>query len=174
MTSYGERKTRVWWDGDEVAFVRWTNCSLVFSWLEPTVTATQMPRGAVIRLMEKGVLYVEGPMPDWIPAEFRQEPAKPAFEPIERHAEPCESVSAIDEPPVSPHDTQPLEPIEKAKSKRPDLARAIGRLIRKLSGGESSPAPEPVPSPAPDFRTGATAGLDGDHRSERRAQPASH
>ena len=193
-----ETPTRVWWDGDEVAFIRWTSSSLVFSWMEPTVTAMQMPRGAVVRLMEKGVLYIEGEMPDWVPAEHHNErefsePAgyephyEPAPEPVYAplpEPEPDtnhyrDSHPIIPEPPISPHDTQPLEPAAPMheKPKRPDLVNAIGRLIRKLSGGdnprEPSPVPDPVPAASATFRTAGVVGGDGDHRVERRVQPAS-
>lgn len=59
-------RTRVWWDGGEVLFVRWTDQALVFSWSGVRETAIHMPRGAVVRLLEKGVLYIEGEVPDWM------------------------------------------------------------------------------------------------------------
>ena len=53
-------KTRVWWDGNPVQFIRWTEKGLVFNWDDPRETAIHMPRGAVMRLMAKGVLEIEG------------------------------------------------------------------------------------------------------------------
>ncbi|MBN1680505.1 MAG: hypothetical protein JW966_09445 [Anaerolineae bacterium] len=79
----GQRKgqanqTRVWWDNSEVSFVRWTERSLVFCWSNVTETAIHMPRGAVMRLMQKGVLRVEGEMPEWSYREAAQGDAQPA------------------------------------------------------------------------------------------------
>jgi hypothetical protein len=78
--------TRVWWDNEEVKFVGWTEKALVFHWEDPRETAIHMPRGAVLRLMDKGVLRVEGYMPIWlhlgsqpkpVPAAPPPEPSKP-------------------------------------------------------------------------------------------------
>ncbi len=58
--------TRVWWDGTEVRFIRWTDKALVFNWGSPRETAIHIPRGALTRLQEKGVLRVEGYVPGWL------------------------------------------------------------------------------------------------------------
>jgi hypothetical protein len=63
---YQNDDTRVWWDGSEVNFLRWTESALIFSWYSATETAVQMPRGTVVRLLQKGVLYVEGFVPEWV------------------------------------------------------------------------------------------------------------
>jgi len=34
--------TRIWWDGSEVSFIRWTEKALVFSWGNVTETAVHM------------------------------------------------------------------------------------------------------------------------------------
>jgi hypothetical protein len=66
MEQQHSKTTRVWWDGGEVQFIRWTTRSLVFSWRDASDTAMHMPRGALLRLMKKGVIQVEGDMPRWI------------------------------------------------------------------------------------------------------------
>ena len=58
--------TQVWWDGGTVDFVRWTEKSLVFCWEGARKTAVHMPRGAVVRLLDKGVLRIEGYQPEWL------------------------------------------------------------------------------------------------------------
>ena len=71
--------TRIWWDGGEVEFIRWTEKALVFQWGDATETAIHMPRGAVMRLMHKGVLQIEGEVPEWIEPrnDLLVEPVKP-------------------------------------------------------------------------------------------------
>ena len=107
--------TRIWWDGNEVEFVRWTERALVFSWGDPHETAIHMPRGAVLRLMEKGVMQIEGELPEW--ADFG--PLKLA--PKEKEKE-KEAAQPIPSPAVPP-----AEPSRLAK------LNIITRLIRKLS-----------------------------------------
>ena len=98
--------TRVWWDNEEVKFVGWTEKALVFHWEDPRETAIHMPRGAVMRLMEKGVLRVEGYIPSvWLHPDTRSQPV-----------------------PVAP----PPEP-SRPPQVNPRL-NVIARLIRKLSG----------------------------------------
>jgi hypothetical protein len=64
------RPTRVWWDNEEVKFIGWTDKALVFQWEDPRETAIHMPRGAVVRLVDRGVLRIEGFVPVWMrPAE---------------------------------------------------------------------------------------------------------
>ncbi len=63
-------RTRVWWDNGEVVFIRWTEKTLVFSWGDVRETAVHIPRGAVTRLVQKGVLRVEGEAPTWIQPNF--------------------------------------------------------------------------------------------------------
>lgn len=111
-------QTRVWWDGEEVQFIRWTQRSLVFHWQDPRETAMHMPRGAVLRLMEKGVLRVEGEMPNWPEA-----PSPPPQERIvisrERMAQPA--------------------PVRTEPNTDPQLDNRrsiVARLIRKLGGGD--------------------------------------
>ena len=60
------RPTRVWWEGEEAVFIRWTNQSLVLAWPDAAETAVKIPRGAVTRLMGKGVLQIEGNVPAWV------------------------------------------------------------------------------------------------------------
>ncbi len=104
--------TQVWWDGSTVDFVRWTEKSLVFCWEGARKTAVHMPRGAVVRLLDKGVLRIEGYQPEWLAPR-----------------EACDS----DLPP---------ERVPPPAENRPGSRRnAILRLIRKLSGsGEREPA----------------------------------
>jgi hypothetical protein len=112
--------TRVWWDEGEVEFIRWTEKSLVFAWCNATETAIHMPRGAVVRLLEKGVLRIEGNAPDWI-----QRPQQRELQPVS---------------PLQP--TQCAEPESAAKPdpEPPSRFNVIARLIRKLGGGEQDPA----------------------------------
>jgi len=116
--------TRVWWDGSEVIFVRWTDRSLVFAWCDAAETAIQMPRGVVIRLLEKGVLHIEGVTPDWIFREQQQDiPAAP-------RTATTRNAAAAAQPVVSPTTPAKTEPSSKLG--------AIARLIRKLSGEPKS------------------------------------
>lgn len=74
-------RTRIWWDGREVNFIRWTNGSLVFAWGNTEETAMHIPRGAVTRLIDRGVLEIEGEMPDWLGGKLTLEPPKKADAP---------------------------------------------------------------------------------------------
>ena len=104
--------TRIWWDNEEVKFVGWTEKALVFHWEDPRETLIHMPRGAVMRLMDKGVLRVEGYIPVWLRSEPQPVPV-----------------------PVVPAAAPPPEPI-KPPQVNPKL-NAIARLIRKLAGDRS-------------------------------------
>jgi hypothetical protein len=98
--------TRVWWDNEEVKFVGWTEKALVFHWENPRETAIHMPRGAVMRLMERGVLRIEGHVPGWMrPAD--QPPSVPVVPPPVEASRPPQVNSRLN---------------------------AVARLIRKLSG----------------------------------------
>jgi hypothetical protein len=98
--------TRIWWDNEEVKFVGWTEKALVFHWEDPRETAIHMPRGAVMRLMDKGVLRIEGYIPSiWLRPETQSQPA-----------------------PAAPS----LEPSKPPQANT--RLNVIARLIRKLSG----------------------------------------
>jgi hypothetical protein len=97
--------TRVWWDNEEVRFVGWTDKALVFHWEDPRETAIHMPRGAVVRLVDKGVLRVEGYVPAWM---------RPADQPP----------SVLAAPPVEASNPPQVN----------SRLSAVARLIRKLSG----------------------------------------
>jgi hypothetical protein len=99
--------TRVWWDGAPVRFIRWTEKGLVFHWGDPNETAIHMPRGTVVRLMEKGVLEIEGYLPDWFYGRKSNEPRQN-------------------------RDSQ-----QTAAPKTSNKLSIITRLIKKLSGGDS-------------------------------------
>ncbi len=58
-------ETRIFWEDNEVCFIKWTNEGLAFNWDDPRETAINMPRGTVRRLMKKGVLRIEGDKPEW-------------------------------------------------------------------------------------------------------------
>jgi hypothetical protein len=88
-----------------VRFVGWTEKALVFHWEDPRETAIHMPRGAVVRLVDKGVLRVEGYVPAWM---------RPADQPSSVPAVP--SAEASKPPQVN------------------SRLSAVARLIRKLSG----------------------------------------
>jgi len=110
--------TRVWWDGTEVSFIRWTESGLIFGWPNATETAAQIPRGAVLRLMNKGVLYIEGNVPDWV------------LTPEHEVHQPAPVASSTPKPAPAP---KRAEPIPQQKTER---LSAVSRLIRKLGGGE--------------------------------------
>ena len=78
---YSVPTTRVWWEDREVAFVRWTDQALVFAWRESDETAMHIPRGAVLRLLDRGVLRIDGDAPAWLydsrPLQLRR-PERPA------------------------------------------------------------------------------------------------
>jgi hypothetical protein len=104
--------TRIWWDGSEVSFVRWTDKALVFSWGNVTETAVHMPRGAVVRLMQKGVLQIQGETPEWI-----------ELSPLE--------IEHVPEPDIV---QTPAPQVEvKPEPQNPRLS-IVARLIRKLGG----------------------------------------
>jgi hypothetical protein len=113
-------QTRVWWDGDEVEFICWTDKGLVFNWNDARETAVHMPRGAVVRLMDKGVLYVEGQMPTWI------NPGQ---------AQPQESVSSGLVKPQFKH-VERAQPQQRKPSAKAEKLNIVQRLIRKLSGND--------------------------------------
>lgn len=116
--------TRVWWDGEEAVFVRWTETSLVFFWPDSTDTAVKIPRGAVVRLMKKGVLKVEGYMPVWV----RLEPTTAEADRVVKETLPTKVA------PTSPAAGTP----EKAPAEKADRFNVVARLIRRLSGGADS------------------------------------
>lgn len=116
------RRTRIWWDGGEVEFIRWTEKSLVFNWGDPRETAIHMPRGAVTRLMEKGVLRVEGEMPPWTgPRPDDQPQSEDRLSAQEQQRQ-----SALKPPVVTAEKPKPLS----------NRLNVVARLIRKLAGGE--------------------------------------
>jgi hypothetical protein len=120
------KRTRIWWDGGEVEFIRWTEKSLVFNWGDPRETAIHMPRGAVMRLLEKGVLRVEGEMPPWT-----------GLQPVDSDLHPEGMLAAQDpqrQPPVF-KSSVPAVAVEKPKPLSNRL-NIVARLIRKLAGGE--------------------------------------
>ncbi len=146
--------TRVWWEGREVAFVRWTDQALVFAWRETDETAMHIPRGAVLRLMDRGVLRVDGETPAWL---YDSRPLR-----LER---PQASASGAS---------------EAAPKKDKRRFSAIVRLIRKLSGGEgalSSPGQGQAPQKAspqdraarPKAAAQAYAGGGGAHAAPSRS-----
>jgi hypothetical protein len=116
MTSQHEQ-TRVWWAGDEVRFIRWTDQGLVFHWGDPRETAVHMPRGAVMRLMQKGVLQIEGRMPGW---------TNPAYRPPEEPPQ-----TGLVTPNFSRIQRAPEPPKPEPSSSRRSI---VSRLIRKLGG----------------------------------------
>ena len=113
---YNAPTTRVWWEDREVAFVRWTNQALVFAWRESDETAMHIPRGAVLRLLDRGVLRIDGEAPAWLydsrPLQLQQ-PKQPA-------------------------------PAPKKAAPQKDKGRfnIIARLIHKLGGGDGATSPQ--------------------------------
>ena len=117
--------TRVWWDGNPVQFIRWTEKGLVFNWDDPRETAIHMPRGAVMRLMAKGVLAIEGDAPMWTHPDY-----KPVSLP-ERRVAPVEH---------RPAERLPIETPKPPPQKVPNKLNIIARLIKKLGGGDPARA----------------------------------
>jgi hypothetical protein len=131
--------TRVWWDGNEVAFIRWTEKSLVFAWPNAYETAIHIPRGAVLRLVQKGILHIEGNMPNWMPGAIWELPTG-----IKMTAD---QPAVIEDPQPSPAQASAPQhevALPQAEAPKPDQRSArysaISRLIRKLTGGERVPA----------------------------------
>ncbi len=124
-----EQATRVWWEGAEAVFIRWTDQALVLAWPDATDTAVKIPRGAVLRLMNKGVLHVDGAMPTWVPL------TRVEFTETEPKTVPAEKAPAA----------VPVEPVkvEARPAKSPDKLNAVARLIRKLTGGGPARPVEP-------------------------------
>jgi hypothetical protein len=120
-------ETRVRWDGTPVKFVRWTEKGLVFHWDDPRETAIHMPRGTVMRLMAKGVLEIEGYLPDWTYGDARHV-AKP---------EPRKTL--VERPPLEEVQVEKPKP-NPAPPKMPNKLNIIARLIHKLGGGDPGPA----------------------------------
>ena len=122
--------TRVWWEGEEAVFIRWTDQSLVLAWPDAAETAIKIPRGAVTRLVGKGVLQVEGNVPTW--ARLSR-PELTASEPI--HAAKAQETAPAerqDQPTAANHPGAPANKLS-----------VVARLIRKLTGGgDTQPQPE--------------------------------
>ena len=131
--------TRVWWDSNEVAFIRWTEKSLVFAWPNAYDTAIHMPRGAVLRLVQKGILHIEGNMPNWMPEAIWEMQTAIAGTiaplPREEDRQPLQPLVIEKQPEVVPPQAEAPKP-----EQRSERFNAISRLIRKLSGGERLPA----------------------------------
>ncbi|MBN1201571.1 MAG: hypothetical protein JXJ20_06925 [Anaerolineae bacterium] len=134
-------KTRVWWDGGEVEFIRWTDKSLVFCWDNTMDTAVHMPRGALVRLIRKGVMQIEGEMPAWI------EQTRSGLRPSGTATKTTESTHNAPAQPVS----QQADGLQLVKGSHAQAAHAnaiqprqqpqqttsisvISRLIRRLAG----------------------------------------
>ena len=136
--------TRVWWEGVEAIFVRWTDQALVFAWEDTTETAVKIPRGAVIRLLHKGVLNIEGDAPAWAGLSPVILPLSPDTTSTAVHSEqtPSSSVQTALAGYNSEDDDwhSPKDPTHTNRSKsgnRSEKVTAIARLIRKLTGGGS-------------------------------------
>jgi CheY-like chemotaxis protein len=140
------RPTRVWWEGEEAVFIRWTDQSLVLAWPDAAETAVKIPRGAVTRLMGKGVLQIEGNVPAWVrlsrPEFAELEPvAALAHQGAARAASPASS----DQRPDSVNQDQPAltapPPAVGDRLNAPgNKLSVVARLIRKLTGnGDPQP-----------------------------------
>lgn len=129
MSYQPHANTRIWWDGREVNFIRWTDGTLVFAWQESDETAMHIPRGAVTRLIDRGVLKVKGDLPQWLDGNLTLTP--PALEPTHASA-----VSARPSALPMRRDTAPLDPSRLHNRPAPaDNRRSIvARLLRKLGG----------------------------------------
>jgi hypothetical protein len=143
----------VWWEGEEAVFIRWTEQSLVLAWPDAAETAVKIPRGAVTRLMGKGVLQIEGNVPAWVrlscPESAGLEPvaalarqgAAPAASPAgsgQRSDSANQDQQAVMAPPQAAGDRL-AAPANKLS--------VVARLIRKLTGS-GDPQPQPGSSRA--------------------------
>jgi CheY-like chemotaxis protein len=138
------RPTRVWWEGEEAVFIRWTEQSLVLAWPDAAETAVKIPRGAVTRLMGKGVLQIEGNVPAWVRLT---RPESAALEPVaamaHQEAAPAVSSASSAQRPDPAHQDQPAvtAPPQTAGDRLNmpgNKLSVVARLIRKLTGGGES------------------------------------
>jgi CheY-like chemotaxis protein len=137
--------TRVWWEGEEAVFIRWTDQSLVLAWPDATDTAVKIPRGAVTRLMGKGVLQVEGNVPTWVrlshPEPTESRPVHPS---AESHEAALSARPASDDEKVhsrNQHQAAVMAAPQAAGDRLDAPANkssVVARLIRKLTGGGES------------------------------------
>lgn len=114
-------ETRIWWNGNEVSFIRWTEKGVVFNWGDPHETAMHLPRGTVARLVEKGVMQIQGHAPIWAHKLIRNETPRPK--------------------------PAPSKPVAPKNSKKISI---IARLINKLSGEDPVPPVAKTGAAAPD------------------------
>lgn len=63
MTQYED--TQVWLGGLPVQFVRWGSRALVYVNIGSESTLSSLRRNTVQRLLQDGVLHIEGYRPDW-------------------------------------------------------------------------------------------------------------
>ena len=137
--------TRVWWEGVEAVFVRWTDQALVFAWEDTTETAVKIPRGAVVRLLHKGVLNIEGDAPAWADLSPVDLSPSPNATPATAHPEQQASVGSVETARSNHnsedggwHSPKTLARTNTSQSRnRSEKVTAIARLIRKLTGGGS-------------------------------------
>ncbi len=123
MAPKREAQTRIWWNGDEVYFLAWTDHALLFRWNEAVWNGRgviQLPRGATRRLLNKGVLVIEGEMPDWL---------------TEKAPVGCPTRARPVPPP------RPIPPPERPAPTPPkaDLRSIVLRVIRRLTGEPPDP-----------------------------------
>ena len=148
--------TRVWWEGEEAVFIRWTNQSLVLAWPDAAETAVKIPRGAVTRLMGKGVLQIEGNVPAWVrlsrpeSVELKPVPSVPSMG--HQEAAPAASPASSGQQLESGVQAQPaaIAPPQVAGDRLNapgNKLSVVARLIRKLTGS-GSPQPQPGSSRA--------------------------
>lgn len=114
MTTNFQFNTRIWWDGNEVSFIGWTDKALIFNWTNHLDTPVELPRGAVLRLLQKRVLVIRGQVPRWV---------------LEMLSGP-ESHLVADGPARAE-----LPAAQPVPADRKEKITLVSRLIRKLSGG---------------------------------------
>jgi len=145
-------RTRVWWDGSEVHFIRWSERGLIFNWGDPRETAIHMPRGALMRLMQKGVIRIEGDLPEWLTRQKQN--ASRAVHPLayynqrtihtNYHAAKDErkrpsSTPQSASPQSTPQPVRPSQPPAESHALSPASKLSIvARLIRKLGGSSGN------------------------------------
>lgn len=133
--------TRVWWEGEEAVFIRWTDQSLVLAWPDATETAVKIPRGAVSRLMGKGVLQIEGNVPPWIRLAHPEFAKSESIRSMDsKEAVLAASPARVGERSDSGDQNQPVamaspQVAEDRLGTPFNKSNVVARLIRKLTGG---------------------------------------
>jgi CheY-like chemotaxis protein len=131
--------TRVWWEGEEAVFIRWTEQSLVLAWPDATETAVKIPRGAVTRLVGKGVLQLEGNIPTWARLSRPElSVSRPEHAPEAQAAAPVADPASNGERQGQQAVTAAPQAAGHRLNPPANKLSVVARLIRKLTGSSDS------------------------------------